>query len=101
MKTILLLAGAYVLTLVLALTASGIVMIVLDPQNCHEYSQTLLILWLTIAAVFCFSLAAFGLISGRLRLEKTGRIIACGTYALLLLISYIFLALTLMLALNC
>jgi hypothetical protein len=54
-RAILLTAGAYVLTLIVASLAAVILLSVLAPRGCNAMSQALLVLWVTIAVLFLAS----------------------------------------------
>lgn len=100
-KSILLLLAAYASSLVAAAVTVGAVMAVLNPHNCSDLSQALLVLWVAIAAVFCVSLVMVGFVAWRLQLGMVGRLALVGTYGILLLATYIVVAFGLMLAFNC
>lgn len=100
-KAILLTVGAYVLTLIVASLAAAILLSVLAPRGCNAMSQALLVLWVTIAALFLASGIAVSVAAWKRLSHTAGTIVLVAVYALVLLTSYLVIAFGLMVAFNC
>ena len=100
-KAIVMAIGAYVMTLIVAALVALIVMTVMDPRNCTDLSQALLVLWGTIAALFLASAGVVGVAAWKLAPGRAGRFVILAVYGIALLASYAVIAFGLMVALNC
>ena len=100
-KAIVLAIGAYIITLIVAALAALIVMTVMNPQGCSDLSRALLMLWGMIAVLFLTSVAVVGVAAWKTVLGNAGRFALLAGYGAALLVSYVVIALGLMVALNC
>jgi hypothetical protein len=100
-RAALLLAAAYVGTLAITAAVATAIVAVMSPSGCSEMSRAFLVVWIAIAGVVCVSVAVVGVAAWRLRLALIGRIAVVVTYALLVLATYVMIALASMLAFNC
>jgi hypothetical protein len=94
-------AAGYASTLLAAAVTSGLLFAYLDPKGCNALSRALLVLWAAIAAVMLISAAAFGVLTWRLELTKATRLAALASYAGALFVTYLLIAIALVLAFNC
>ena len=100
-KAIVLAIGAYIITLIAAALAALILMTVMNPRGCGDLSQALLVLWGTIAVLFLASSVAVGVAVWKIVPGRAGRFALLAGYGMSLLVSYVVIALGLMVALNC
>ncbi|MDA0242572.1 MAG: hypothetical protein OT477_04090 [Chloroflexi bacterium] len=101
LKSILIFAGTYVATLVGTAVVSFIVMLALSPQSCADYGDALLVLWGIVGVLHLFSTAVLGVFAWRVAQSVLGRLGMVGAYALLMLITYLFFAFTVLVGFNC
>ena len=76
-------------------------MIVMQPQSCSAMSRALLVLVATIAAVFIAGVGLIGVVVWKSKTGVVGRVTAVVVFVVVLLASYIVIALGLMVAFNC
>ena len=100
-KAIVMAIGAYVMTLIVAALVALIVMTVMDPRNCTDLSQALLVLWGTIATLFLASVVAVGVVAWKIVPGTAGRFVILAVYGIALMASYAVIAFGLMVAFNC
>ena len=100
-KAIVLVIGAYAMTLIVAALAALIVMTVMDPRGCSDLSRALLVLWGTIAALFLASVGAVGVAAWKMAPGRGGRFVILAVYGIAMLASYVVIAFGLMVAFNC
>jgi hypothetical protein len=100
-RATLLLVAAYAMALVLVAVVSGVVMLAMSPHACREYSETLSVLWATMAGTMCVCWLVVALLAW----WYLKRLLACGAvvtvYAVALLATYKVLAFGLMVMFNC
>ena len=104
LKGILLVFGAYIVTIVVAIliiAISIIILIATSVTNCNTIATAMLVLWVIIAALFLVSLLVVRAIARKLTLSKEKRIAAMVAYGVVLLASYVVIAFGLMVAFNC
>ena len=100
-KGVLLVVGAYVVTIGVAAFTSIAIMILMEPHSCNAMSRALLVLWGTIAAVFLASVAVVGVVAWKIVAGVAGRLAIVAAYGLAMLASYVVIAFGLMVAFNC
>lgn len=100
-KAILSAIGAYVLTLIVAILLAVVLLAELSPRGCGAVSQTLRLLWGTVAALFLTSAIAMGVTMWKMTPRGVGRVVLLMAYSIALLASYLVIAFGLMIALNC
>jgi len=100
-KVVLLSFGAYGLTIGLAVMTIITTLVIGRPQSCSDYSQALLLLWVVIGGLCLASTAVIGVSTWRITNSKRGSLITTAVYGLIILLTYLFIALILMIAFNC
>ena len=100
-KAIVLVIGAYGITLIVAALAALILMTLMAPRGCGDLSQALLVLLGTIAALFLASGVAVGVAAWKIVPGTAGRFAILAVYGITLLASYVVIAFGLMVAFNC
>ncbi len=102
-KGILLVVGAYVVTMGVAIFIAllAIMILMMEPHSCSTMSQTLVALWVTIAAVFLASAAVVGVVAYKIVAGIAGRLAIVAVYGVVMLTSYVIIAFGLMVAFNC
>lgn len=100
-KAIILMIGAYIATLVVAVIASAITMALLAPRGCGAVSDAVGVLFVLISVLFVASAVAVGLRAHKSTVQAGGRMAIISAYVAALVIGYIIIAFTLMLAFNC
>ena len=100
-KAIMLVTGAHIATLVVAAIASAITMALLAPRGCSAVSNAVGVLFVLIAVLFVASAVVVSLRARKITVQAGGRVAIISAYVAALLISYIVIAFTLMLAFNC
>lgn len=100
-KVVLLSFGAFGLTIGLVITTVIATLIIARPQSCSDYSQTLLLLWVVIGGLCLASTAVVGYGTWRITHSKRGSVIVTAVYGLIILLTYLFMALILMIGFNC
>ena len=102
-KGILLVVGAYVVTIGLAIVivtlAIGILM--MEPHGCSAMGRAMLMLWAVIAVLFVTSVVVVGVVARKFIAGAAGRYVVMGALGMALLASYIIIAFGLMVAFNC
>jgi hypothetical protein len=100
-KVVLLSFGAFGLTVALAVMTVIATLIIARPQSCSDYSQALLLLWVVIGGLCLASTAVVGIGTWRIAHSKRGSVITTAVYGLIILFTYLFIALILMIGFNC
>jgi hypothetical protein len=103
-KGVLLVIGAYIVTIIIAIIIIAIsisILIATSVNDCNTVGWIMLSLWIIIAALFLVSLLVVGAITRKLIPSKEGRIAALVALGIPLLVSYFFLAFILLVAFNC
>ena len=100
-KAIVLVIGAYGMTLIVAALSAMILMTLMAPRGCGDLSQALLVLWVTIAALFLASVGAVGVAAWKIVPGTAGRFAILAVYGIALLASYVVIAFGVMVAFNC
>jgi hypothetical protein len=100
-KVVLLNFGAFGLTIGLAVMTVIATLTIVRPQSCSDYGQTLLLLWVIIGGLCLVSTAVVGYGTWRIAHSKRGSVIATAVYSLIILLTYLFIALILMIGFNC
>ena len=104
LKGILLVFGAYIVTMVVAIliiAISIIILIVTSVSDCNTIGWIMVTLWIIIAALFLVSLLVVRAITRKLIPSKEGRIAAMVALGVALLPSYFVIAFILLVAFNC
>jgi hypothetical protein len=101
LKGILVFAGLYIATLMGTAVTSFIAMLALDPQNCSDYGDTLLVLWGVMALLFVVSTAVVGVWAWKTITNLAGRLGVVVGYALLMLATFGVCAFGLLIGFNC
>jgi hypothetical protein len=100
-KVTLLGCGAYVLTIVLAFATIVATLRIMQPSSCPDYSDTLALVWASLACVCLVSTAVVGVGFWRITDTIRGGGAATAVYGLIILFTYLFMALILMIGFNC
>lgn len=101
-KGILLLVGAYLVTLVMAgFTIFFTIYTLESPQSCSDIGRALVTLWVVIAVEFLASLIMVAIVAWKIIEGAARRWVIVIVHGLLLIVNYIILAFGLMVALNC
>ncbi len=101
LKTLLLVVGTYLGTLLAAGVAAALGFVVVPTQGCRGMGDALVILWVVIGLVFCAGLAVGSALGGRLELGLAAHAALTFMIAVLLVASYVGIAFGLMIAFNC
>lgn len=101
LKASVLLCVAFIVTLVTALVAALMVMLIAQPRGCSAYGQTMLTMWAVIGGVFLVSMVGVGVASRRAIPSLGGRVAFIAVYVGLLLLSFGLIALMTMVIFNC
>lgn len=101
-KGMLLVVGPYVVTIaVVALILVLAITILAKPYDCSTLNRAVVALWLTIAMLFFASVAVVRIVARKVILSIAGRRVVVVTYGVVMLASYVVIALGLMVAFNC
>ena len=101
-KGVLLLVGAYILTLGMAICGIFFALIFLvDTHNCSALGDALVNLWIMIAVIFLSSIVVVGVVGRKTLASNMGCLAVVVVYAIALLGSYLFIAFGLLVAFNC
>ena len=101
-KGLLLVIGAYIVTVTAAIfIAALVILIFIEPRICSTMIQALLALWGTIAAVFLAIIVLVSVFIWKVIPGAAWRAAVVIVYGLVLLVSYIFIAFGLMVLFNC
>jgi hypothetical protein len=100
-KVVLFSFGAFGLTIGVVITTVIATLVIVRPQSCPDYSRTLLLLWVLIGVLCLGSTAVVGFGTRRIASGKRGGWLATAVYGLVILLTYLFIALVLMIAFNC
>lgn len=101
-KGVLLVVGAYVFTIGIAICIiSYAIMSLADTHSCSAMSRAMVKLWIAIAVEFLASVAVVGGFSWKVIPSLAGRLATVGVHAAALTASYLFLAFGLLVAFNC
>ena len=101
LKSILLVVGLYVVTLLCTAVSSIVTLAALAPQTCSDYGDALLILWGVIALLLALSTAVVGVWAWKTISSIGGRLAVLIGYALLMLATFGICAFGLLIAFNC
>jgi hypothetical protein len=102
LKGILLVVGAYVVTIVLAAFSILLtIMLIWEHQNCSTMNGAVIGLWVTIAVLFLASIAVVRIVARRIIPGVAGRLAAVATYGVVMLASYVVIAFGLLVAFEC
>lgn len=101
LRAVLITAGGYFLTLVVAALLCGVVMIALSPHSCAALSRALLILWATMAFAACLGILTVGVLVWRLGISVLARLGVVAAFSAALLGTLVVIAFGLMIAFNC
>jgi len=98
-----LVVGAYVVTMGVAIFIAllAIIILMMEPHSCSTMGRALLVLWVTIAAVFLASAAVVGVVAWKIVADTAGRLAIVAVYGVMMLASYVVIAFGLMVAFNC
>jgi len=102
-KGILLVAGAYIVTIGMAvlIAALAITILYIGSHNCSDMGQALIVLWLLLAALFLASIVAVGVMVRRFIASVAGRWATLIAYGVVMLVSYVVFAFGLLVLFNC
>ena len=102
-KGVFLVAGTYVVTMVVAflIVILAITILLMGSGSCSTMSRALLVLWTTIAVVFLVSIVVTGVVTRRFIAGAAGRLAIVIAYILAVLVSYIVIAFGLLVIFNC
>lgn len=101
-KGILLVVGAYIVTMVVTtLLIVGSVTFNINTNRCSALSQALPVLWGAIALVFLISVVVVGVVTWKAIASAAGRLAIMVVYAVMMLVSFIGFAFGLLVAFNC
>ena len=101
-KGVLLVIGAYTITVVAAILIIAIsLMFLIDTHKCSALGPSLLALWGTIAVMFLISGIIVGIIAWKIMPSIAGRLVVVAVHGVSLLVTYIGIALGLLVAFNC
>jgi hypothetical protein len=100
-KGVLLVVGAYAVTIGAVVFTSLAIMLLMEPNGCSAMGQAMVVLWVTIAAEFFVSVAVVGVVAWKIVGSVAGRLATVVVYALVMLASYVVIAFGLMVAFNC
>ena len=105
-KGVLLVVGAYVVTVGVAVFITSLtimILMVLEPLSCSDMSWVMLMLWVTIAAMFLISVVVIGVVARKVIPGVTRRVCRAivVTHGVAMLASYVVIAFGLMVAFNC
>ena len=100
-KTTVIILGAYVGSLVVAVVSLGITAIIVQPHSCADASRLLTMLWVALGVMYLVSAAAVAGVLWRTGLRTRVRVTALLAYGAVLLITYLAVAFILMIAFNC
>jgi hypothetical protein len=102
LKATLLVVGAYVATLGIAICIiSFTIMSLADTHSCSAMGRAMVTLWIAIAVEFLASVAVVGVIAWKVIPSLAGRLATVVSHAVALTASYLFLAFGLLVAFNC
>lgn len=98
----LLVVGVYTITVVAVIIIIAISLtFLIDTHKCSSLGPSLLALWGTIAVVFLISEIVVGVISWKIMPGTAGRLVVVAVHGVSLLVTYIGIALGLLVAFNC
>lgn len=100
-KKILKIAGLYLATIAAAVAMIFVALLLLSPQSCSDYSRAAAVIWVVTALLFLASAVGAGLLSRRLFVGVTARVITVILYAVAMLLSYILIAISVLVGFNC
>jgi len=102
-KGVLLVVGTYVVTMGVAalIIAFSIMILMIKPYGCSVMSRALLVLSITIAAVFLASVVVIRIVAWKIIPGVVGRVAILAVHGVALLASYVVIAFGLMVAFNC
>lgn len=102
-KGILLVAGTYIVTMVMTtfIIVLAIMILLMGSYNCSDMGRALLVLWTTIAVVFLVSVAVAGVVIWKAFQSTSGRLAIVVAYGLAMLVSFVVVAFGLMVLFNC
>ena len=101
-RGVLLVVGAYFITIWLAIFIISIAfMILMDTSSCSTMGRALVTLWIAIAMLFLASIVVVTALARKITLNFPGRLAIVGTHSFVLLMSYIIIAFGLLVAFNC
>ena len=101
-KGVLLVVGAYIISVVTVILIVAVSLIFLvDTHRCSAMGQALLALWGTTAAVFLISGIIVGVVTWKIIPNTAGRLVTVAVYGVAMLVTYIGIAFGLLVAFNC
>lgn len=101
-KGVLLVVGAYIVTMVAATLIIAIsIAFLIDTHSCSAVGRALLALWGTIAAVFFASGIVVGVVAWKIIPNTAGRLVTVAVYGVAMLVTYIGIAFGILVAFNC
>ncbi|MCP4168881.1 MAG: hypothetical protein GY759_23705 [Chloroflexi bacterium] len=102
-KGVLLVVGAYIVTMGVAvlIVTIAIMILLMGTHGCSTMGRALLVLWITIAAVFLASAVVVRVAAWKIIPSSAGRLAIMATYGVAMLVSYVVIAFGLMVAFNC
>ena len=101
-KGVLLVIGAYIVTLVAAIIVIAIfLMFLVDTHKCSTLGPSLLAVWGTTAVLFLISGIGVGVIAWKIIPSTAGRLVVVAVHGVSLLVTYIGIAFGLLVAFNC
>jgi len=101
-KGVLLVIGAYIVTIVAAIIIIAIfVTFLIDTHNCYSMGPSLVALWCTTAAAFLVSVIVVGVVAWKIIPSTAGRLLTVAFYGAAMLVTYVGIAFGILVAFNC